>query len=144
MSKSYIYEVFIKTSPVQLWEVLTNGDFTKQCVGAREFRSEWKVGAKIEAWLSDGKLDGKGKVLAVRPYKLLIYNWNDAGDDLKPSIITYRLEELENENVVKFTLIHENLLGRGTSYWPVVISDIKTLLETGSSMFKEVDRVTLN
>ncbi|WP_157184232.1 hypothetical protein [Evansella cellulosilytica] len=45
----YLYEVYIETRPEQLWETLTNGDLTKQSVGARELNSDWKPDAVVES-----------------------------------------------------------------------------------------------
>ncbi|WP_169910825.1 hypothetical protein [Evansella clarkii] len=37
--------------------------------------------------------------------------------------------------MVNLTVTHENILGRNTEFWPIVIYDIKSYMETGKSMF---------
>ncbi|UTR12648.1 SRPBCC domain-containing protein [Evansella sp. LMS18] len=133
----FVYEVYINAAPEELWRAMTDGEYTKKVVGAREYRSEWKTGATIESWMENGNIDGRGKILKIEPPELLVYNWNDIhlGDELEPSVITYKIEKTDSENVVKLTVTHENLLGRNTEFWPIVISDIKSYMETGKSMF---------
>ncbi|WP_041808438.1 hypothetical protein [Evansella cellulosilytica] len=86
--------------------------------------------------MSNGQLDGRGKIVDIEPFKLITYHWNDVDDDLAPSLITYKLEQtMAAKRLVKPTLTHENLLGRNTNYWPIVISDFKSFIETGHSIF---------
>ncbi|TFB13478.1 hypothetical protein E3U55_16020 [Filobacillus milosensis] len=131
----YVYEIFIATSLERLWKALTSTEDTKKYFVTLGAHSDWKEGSIVEFRKNNGELDGKGEILESNPYGKLKYSWNDVGDELAPSIITYELEKVENEDVVKLTLTHDKLMGRAYKFWPIVLSEMKTLIESGQPIF---------
>ena len=142
--KPFIYTTYIITSPEKLWTALTNGEFTNQYFFGRVVQSDWQEGSKVEYVTSEGDLDVSGEVLIAEPFKKLSVSWIHVNDHRKvPAIVTFRLKKM-NE-AVKLTLVHENLqendlveeensfagLNNG---WPAILSNLKSLLETGKVM----------
>jgi uncharacterized protein YndB with AHSA1/START domain len=89
----------------------------------------------LEGWLA------VGKVLEKDPPKRLVISWAfpaDKDNEAKHTRVTFQVEP--GPNAVRLTVTHEELepesnmdkgIRRG---WPVVLSNLKTLLETGSAM----------
>ena len=149
---TFVYATFIRTTPEKLWEALTNGDFSEKYWFGFRVQVELKVGGSIRILPPKGmenKGDHAGKVLAYEPCRKLVYTWNPKD---KPELaakrdglsqVTYELTPMGS--LVKFRLIHENLLPEDiekdpntfqgiNNGWPAVISSLKTLLETGEVM----------
>ncbi|MFC5406011.1 SRPBCC family protein [Cohnella soli] len=144
MSKtSFVYVTYIATTPEKLWEALTNGEFTEQYFFGREVVSDWKVGSSFQL-MNKNTVEHDGEVLVSEPYRILTVSWSvkdDEGD--RVSKVTYELTPMKG--TVKLTLRHEDLLekdigednGKFDSFntgWPVILSNLKSLLETGQPL----------
>lgn len=145
---TYVYATYIRTTPEKLWEALTNGDFSEKYWMGFRVEIEPRVGGRIKILPpkgSVGRSDHGGDVLAYEKYKKLTYQWmkerheKDAKRD-GLSRVTYELKPAGDH--VKLTLIHENLISDDVSAdpnsfgginngWPMVLSSLKSLLETG-------------
>ncbi len=111
---------------------------------AHENVSEWKPGSQWEHRRADdtGTVDIVGKVVEVLPPRRLVITWarpEDAEDDSKHSRVTFDIEP-HGDRLVCLTITHENLeqdlkMFEGISIgWPKVLSNLKTLLETGHAL----------
>ena len=88
---------------------------------------------------SDGELHDSGEVLEYEPYRRLSYTWRVEFHEVfrheRPSRVTFELEPVGAE--VKLTVFHDEfepgskVLGAVSNGWPVVLSSLKSLLETG-------------
>jgi uncharacterized protein YndB with AHSA1/START domain len=138
---SFVYATYIATTPEKLWAALTNSEFTKQYFFGREIVSDWQVGSSFKFIFKD-KVYDHGEVLVCEPYRLLTVTWSvkdDEGDRF--SKVTYELTPMNS--TVKLTLRHEDLLEKDirkdegkfegfNNGWPAILSNLKSLLETGS------------
>ena len=138
MSKpSYVYVTYIETSAETLWQALTDGDFTERYWFGNRIASDWKQGAPY-GFTKDGNPMVVGQVITFDPVRRLAYSW----DNRKPeaageatSRVTFDLEP--RGNVVKLTVTHDELGEDGKTLrdisggWPMVLSNLKSLLETG-------------
>ncbi len=151
-TETFVYAVFIRTTPEKLWEALTNGDFSEQYWFGFRVEVEQKVGGRIRIVPPQGmeqKGDHAGEVLACEKYKKLTYTWKGIDTPQKAakrdglSRVTYELTPMGDQ--VKLRLIHENLLPEDivadpgsfqgiNNGWPAVISSLKSLLETGEAI----------
>ena len=145
----FVYATYIRTTPEKLWEALTSGDFSEKYWFGFRIEVELKAGGTVRILPPKNMEqhgDHAGKVLVGEPYRKLVYTWNPKD---KPEIakkrdglsrVTYELTPMGP--VVKFRLIHENLLPDDlekdpnkfqgiNNGWPAVISSLKSLLETG-------------
>lgn len=139
---TFVYVTYIAVPPEKVWEALTHSEITKQYWG-HENVSDWAVGSQWQHRRSDGsgKIDLTGKVLeSSRPNRLVI-TWAFPQEADRPEKISRVIFDLEpyKQNWTKLTLRHEDLepgsdMERGiTSGWPLVLSNLKSFLETGKA-----------
>ena len=152
----FVYVTYIATTREKLWEALTGGEFTRQYWGGRKITSDWTVGSPVHHFKEDGTLEWKGEVLVYDPPNKLSYTFDVLTDeempdykgekaDLvnkeKPSRVTFELKEYMGE--VCLTLVHDNFemgskIIQGISNgWPAILSGLKTLLETGKTLYPD-------
>jgi uncharacterized protein YndB with AHSA1/START domain len=135
-----VYQVFILASPEQIWEAITNPDFTQQYFYAS--RVELKNGRRM-AYGPGGEIWGDGAILESDPPRKLVHQWRGLYDpDLaaeEPSRVTWEIEPREG-GVTKLTVVHDQLEGAPKTAesvaggWMYIISGLKTLLETGKPL----------
>ena len=140
-----VYVTYIVTTPEKLWAALTSPEFTRQYFIGRHIESEWKVGSLVRYWQEDGTLDVQGTVLQCDPPRLLEFTWHVEWipelRHLPENLVTYHLDKLGE--VVRLTMteshregIDEKLLEGGRRGWPIILSGLKSLLETGRALPK--------
>ena len=143
-NQKFFYVTYIRTSLDELWEALTSSEFTRQYWMGHDVQSDWKAGSTVE-FTHNGKIILTGKILAsVRP-KVLSYTWSMQVDgqmqNESPSRVTFLLERFEpNPELVKLTVSHDEFPENSKVFpsisngWPMVLSSLKTLLETKCAM----------
>ena len=143
MSKpSFVYVTYIRATPEKVFDAITDRELTAQYWGHRNV-SDWKAGSTWEHQRIDGsdKVDIVGKVIENDRPRRLVISWaspDDAGNPEKTSRVTFDIEPYKGD-AVKLTVTHSELepdsgMLRGISAgWPLVLSALKSFLETGSS-----------
>lgn len=143
----FVYVTYIATTPEEVWRALVDTDVTRQYWKgvpdgpARVNVSDWKVGSTWEHQRADEThvVDLVGKVVESSPPRRLVLTWarpQDAQDAAKHSRVTFDIEP-QGARLVRLTVAHEDLkddakmLAGISSGWPMVLSNLKTLLETG-------------
>ena len=53
ISTTQVYQVFIKATPEQIWEAITNPDFTEKYFYGSRVKSSFEVGAPYGGWSGD-------------------------------------------------------------------------------------------
>ncbi|MDJ1132275.1 ArsR/SmtB family transcription factor [Streptomyces iconiensis] len=152
---AFVYTTYIRTTPERLWQALTDPAFTRLYWGV-SFASDWVPGAKV-TWEQEGVTidDPEQVVLASEPPRRLSYTWHTMTPEFARSVglddevylklsserrskVTFDLEPVGR--LVKLTVTHEGfepgstvreMVGEG---WPRILSDLKTLLETGGTL----------
>jgi uncharacterized protein YndB with AHSA1/START domain len=137
---TFVYVSYIRTTPEKLWSALTDAEFMKQYWFGNHCQSEWKAGSPWKMVSGDGTLLDAGEILESDPPRRLVIKWRH---QLKPelaaegdSICTMVLDPLET--AVKLSITHavdrdpSKLVEAVGGGWPKVISNLKSLLETGS------------
>jgi uncharacterized protein YndB with AHSA1/START domain/DNA-binding transcriptional ArsR family regulator len=152
---SFVYTTYIRTTPEQLWQALTDPAFTRRYWNAT-FHTDWKPGSPM-TWDLGGitVADPEQVVLESEPYRRLSYTWHTFtpevseshgfSDEVRERIAgeerskaTFELEPVGD--TVKLTVIHDGLDPDGvvvtliSDGWPRVLSGLKTLLETGETL----------
>lgn len=136
-TEKFVYVTYIAATPQKVWQALLEGELTRQ-YWRHEQLSDWKPGSKWELVADDGKRTLKhiGKVLESIPNKRLAVTWADpadAGDPTRHSRLAIDIETVGE--MVRLTVTHDELtpeMGRKISYgWPLVLSGLKSFLETG-------------
>jgi uncharacterized protein YndB with AHSA1/START domain/DNA-binding transcriptional ArsR family regulator len=152
MSEKFVYTTYINTSPQRLWQALTDPAFTSRYWQAT-FDTDWAVGSPI-TWHIRGVTIAHPEqvILESDPYRRLAYTWHSFPPDLADAVgfdddfsarlsseprskVTFDIEETDDG--VKLTVVHDGLEPGGavlqsiSGGWPLVLSKLKTLLETG-------------
>lgn len=137
-----VYVIVIAKSPEEVWEGLTSPEFTKQYWHRTEVQSDFKVGSPIRFLLESGQVACEGEILSARHPSELAYTWqfpmNPETKDEAPSRVTFKLEQVGAGT--KLTMIHDRfpdgskMLGMVREGWPLVLSGLKTLLESGRAV----------
>jgi uncharacterized protein YndB with AHSA1/START domain len=139
---SFVYVTYIATTPEKVFEAITRPDVARRYWG-HENVSDWKVGSNWEHIRADEQrtLQLVGKVVEVSPPTRLVITWANASQASDPaaySRVTFEIEAYEN--MVRLTVTHDELeAGSGMATgirkgWPVVLSSLKSLLETGRGL----------
>ncbi len=132
---TYVYVTYIESTPEQVWHALTDADLTASYWGHANI-SDWQPGSRWEHRRTDGSgiADVVGAVVESRPPVRLVTTWSDPADPSESSQVTFEIEAFHE--IVRLTVTHENLATEQehadvASGWPAVLSNLKTLLETG-------------
>jgi len=133
-----VFEIYIKTTPERLWEAITDPEMrSKYNFGAR-IVSDFTPGSRYEqsAPGAPGPL-GEGENLEVIPPRRLVQSMRALwGEDVKAegtSRITWEIEPVGDS--CHLTVTHDQLREGANEQlyggWPMILSGLKTLLETG-------------
>ena len=138
----FVYVTYIRTTPEKLWAALIEPEFTRQYWFGFTQKSDWKQDSPWQLIDRDGKVTDSGKVLEINPPKRLVISWrNEFMPELAaegPSRATFELEA--QDQLVKLTVTHEigkegsKLIQSVSGGWPMVLSGLKSLLETGQTL----------
>jgi len=143
-TESTVYVTYIASTPLKVWAALTSSEFTKQYFFGRSVESDWKRGSPWMLRKPDGTVDVKGVIRESDPPRKLVVSWNvDRPPELKDlpeSIVSYEIEAV-GERVVRLTMTEAHptpipayLLEGGRRGWPMILSGLKSLLETGKPL----------
>jgi len=137
----FLYVTYIRTTPEKLWDALTRPEFTRQYWMGISHESDWTPGASWKLVNAEGKVFDAGEVVEIDPPRRLVLSWtNQFREELKaegPSRATFELEPMET--TVKLTVTHEigvadsKFIQAVSGGWPMILSGLKSLLETGSA-----------
>jgi len=135
----FIYTTYIKTTPEKVWTAITNPEFTRQYWGGYENVSDWKKGSDWKhADTKSGDVRITGKVLESNPPKRLVLSWADPADTADDSRVTFEIDTAGD--MVRLNIIHGNfkpgsgMAGKVAMGWPLVLSSLKSMLETGKAI----------
>ena len=137
---THVYEVYIRTAPEKLWDAITNGALTKQYLfGLTLNEGPLRVGSPMVYRADDGNMLLDGEVVEIEPGRKLVSTWKGMQHpDDAHSRVTWEITPLGE--ACKLAVIHEHpdassATAKGTQEgWPIVLSGLKTLLETGHAL----------
>jgi uncharacterized protein YndB with AHSA1/START domain len=142
MSDRFVYVTYIRTTPETLWDHLTKPEFTRVYWHGVWADCEWKPGASWRLMFSDGRVADMGEVVEVDRPRRLVLKWrNEFKPELKAegySRATFELVAIGD--MVKLTVIHEidragsKFIEAVSGGWPVILSSLKSLIETGKAL----------
>lgn len=141
---TFVYVTFIRTTPEQLWTALTSSDFTKQYWFGVHQETDWKVGSSWQLIFPDGRVADAGEIVEVDPPRRLVLKWrNEFRPELKSEGYSQCTMELEPmAGAVKLTITHgieradSKFIEAVSGGWPRILSNLKSLLETGEVVLK--------
>jgi len=138
---TFVYVTYIASTPEKVWDALTDADLTAAYWGHSNV-SDWQAGLPLEHVRTDGSgiADVVGTVVESERPTRLVTTWaapENEGQEDKYSRVTYDIRQ--HEDIVRLTVSHEDLADEGelsdvSGGWPAVLSNLKTVLETGSPL----------
>ena len=137
---SAVFEIFIKTTPERLWEAITDPDLRARYTFGVRVESTWSEGSTYESSVPGVVTIAAGENLEVDPPRRLVQTLNAlCSDDVKAegtSRVTWEIEQVADS--CRLTVVHDQLRpgANGEIYggWPMILSGLKTLLETGEPL----------
>jgi uncharacterized protein YndB with AHSA1/START domain len=144
-NNSFVYVTFIKTTPEELWTALTAPEFTRKYWYGVTQESEWKPGSAWKMVFQDGRVADTGEIVEIDPPRRMVIKWrNEFRPELKEEGYSRCVIEIEKmETIAKLTISHsmpkENskFIEAVSGGWPMILSNLKSLLETGEVMMPE-------
>jgi uncharacterized protein YndB with AHSA1/START domain len=143
MSKSsFVYVIYIRTTPEKLWDALLKPEFTREYWYGITQESAWTPGASWKMVFPDGTVADTGEIVEVEKPKRLVIRWrNEFRPELKAegySVCTMELEPADG--AVRLMIRHEiekpgaRLIDAVSGGWPKILSSLKSMLETGEPL----------
>ncbi|MFC7342819.1 ArsR/SmtB family transcription factor [Saccharopolyspora griseoalba] len=155
MSDEFVYTTYIRTTPDELWQALTDPAFTQRYWGVT-FETDWEVGSRM-SWAQFGvtMTDPEQVVLESDQPRRLSYTWHTFTEEFgeaagfpaealagfaaeRRSKVTFEIEPLGE--LVKLTVVHDDFPPGSavreavSEGWPALLASLKTLLETGEAL----------
>jgi uncharacterized protein YndB with AHSA1/START domain len=139
---SFVYVTYIRSTPEKVFEAITRPEIARRYWG-HENVSDWKTGSDWQHVRANEQrtVELVGKVVAIEPPTHLVITWANASQATDPaatSRVTFDIARYEG--MVRLTVTHDELeagsgMARGIAQgWPIVLSSLKSLLETGQGI----------
>ena len=135
-----VFEIYIKTTPARLWEAITSEEMRKRYSFGVGTVSEWTEGSEYRSSVP-GVIDiASGRNLEVDPPRRLVQSftarWSEEVEREGESRVTWEIEPVGGSCRLRVT--HDQLgeAANDELYggWPMILSGLKTLLETGEDL----------
>lgn len=154
-----IYRVYIKATPEAIWQAITDPEWNQRYGYNTRGEYDLRAGGQYRALANEQMLQMgvpevcvDGEVLEADPPKRLVQTWhfNFMPEQVaeRHTTVTFDIEP-ENDVLTRLTITHDvegaplmaamvagdaGKLTEGGGGWPWILSDLKTLLETGSAI----------
>jgi uncharacterized protein YndB with AHSA1/START domain/DNA-binding transcriptional ArsR family regulator len=134
-----VFEIYIRTTPERLWEAITDEEIRTKFHFGNRLHSSWELGSPYS--LTNTNAPGpliEGDNLEVDPPRRLVQTmvalWSDEAKDEGPTRVTWEIEPVGDS--CRLTVTHDQLRDHPVTEqlyggWPMVLSGLKTWLETG-------------
>ncbi|MDE1959663.1 MAG: SRPBCC family protein [Xanthomonadaceae bacterium] len=142
---TFVYVTYIRTTPAKLWSALTDAEFMKQYWFGMHCESRWTAGSSWKLVSGDGQVLDSGEIVEAEPPRRLAIRWQHQNKpELKAEGASLCRMELEPSGAaVRLTITHSierdpsKLIAAVSGGWPKIISNLKSLLETGAIALQE-------
>jgi uncharacterized protein YndB with AHSA1/START domain len=151
----HVYRVYIKAAPQAVWDSITKPEWTERYGYGGRVEFDLRPGGRFRSIANQEMQNAgmpevivDGEVLECDPPSRLVQTWRAGWDTEPPTRLTYEIVQAR-QGVSRLTVTHDTTgaprltqmitggdedRGAGGG-WAESLSDLKTLLETGSSMF---------
>src|SRR5580704_13164276 len=143
---TFVYVSYIRTTPEKLWSALTDDvEFMKQYWFGTYCESAWTPGSSWKMVHPNGSITDAGEIVEAEPPRRLVIRWqNQSKPELKAEGESLCTMELETSGTaVKLSITHtierepSKFIAAVSGGWPKIISNLKSLLETGSTVLQD-------
>jgi uncharacterized protein YndB with AHSA1/START domain len=151
-----VYRIYIKATPEAIWDAITKPEWTEKYGYRGIAEYDLRAGGKYQARATEEmcalgmpEVLVEGEVLEAEPPRKLVHTWRALWDEdiaSETTRVTFDVEEddfgytrltvtheLENAPVTAKQVAGVARLQEGGGGWSWILSDLKTLLETGQS-----------
>lgn len=137
-----VCETYIRASAEDIWQALTDPDFTTRYYYGCAVESAWDVGAPVR-YLAEGGMPAiVGEILEAEPPLRVVMTFSVQFDPIAaaepPSRVTWEITPFDG--VCRLTMVHDGFHDADTTYravatgWGPIVAGLKTLVETGESL----------
>jgi uncharacterized protein YndB with AHSA1/START domain/DNA-binding transcriptional ArsR family regulator len=134
-----VFEIYIKTTPERLWQAITDSEMRAKYSFGVGIESDWTQGSSYRAAAGAMPIS-EGENLEVDPPKRLVQSfhalWSDDVKDEGTSTVTWEIEPVGDS--CRLLVTHSDLREGANDElyggWPMILSGLKTLLETGEKL----------
>ncbi|HEV7614070.1 MAG TPA: metalloregulator ArsR/SmtB family transcription factor [Steroidobacteraceae bacterium] len=134
-----VFEIYIKTTPARLWQAITDSEMRRKYTFGAVVSSDWTPSSRYEG-VGGGNPIFEGENLEVDPPRRLVQSfralWSEEVRSEETSRVTWEIEPIGDSCLLKVT--HDQLREDANTQlyggWPMILSGIKTLLETGEML----------
>jgi uncharacterized protein YndB with AHSA1/START domain len=136
-----VFEIYIKTTPERLWEAITDPEMRAKYSFGVQTNSDWTPGSDYKSSVP-GVIDiAEGENVEVEPPRRLVQSftalWSDEVKSEGTSRVTWEIEPVGDDSC-QLTVTHDQLPEGANAElfggWPMILSGLKTLLETGETL----------
>lgn len=140
VSRTAVFEIYIKATPEQVWEAITDPGLRARYSFGVGTTSDWTPGSSYLAAVPDVVDIASGQNLVVEPPRLLVQSfdalWSDEVRAQGTTQVTWEIEQIEDS--CRLTVVHDHLPDGANAElyggWPMILSGMKTLIETGEQL----------
>ena len=132
-----VFEIYVKATPERVWEAITDPELRATYSFGVQVQSDWTTGSSYRSHVPGAVDIAEGENLVVEPPHLLVQTFNALwSDDVKAqgtTRVTWEIEQVGDS--CRLTVVHDRLPETANAElyggWPMILSGLKTLLETG-------------
>jgi uncharacterized protein YndB with AHSA1/START domain len=136
-----VYQLFIRATPEAIWDAITKPEFTQKYYYGQQIENS----AERHLWLApDGTVRADSPTIEFDPPRRLVHGWSSSYDEemaAEPeSRVTWEIEP-QDGGYSLLTVTHDRLEASPRTAasvagvgWMMVLSGLKTLLETGKPL----------
>jgi uncharacterized protein YndB with AHSA1/START domain len=134
----FVYVTYIRTKPESLWHALTTTEFMKAYLFGFTFDTSWQKGASWQMVQPSGTVTDAGEIIAIDPPKRLELSWaHQMNAEAKAEGYGRCIFEVEpSGEASKLTVTHTMPIANSETIamisegWPLILSNLKSLIET--------------
>jgi len=136
-----VFEIYIRTTPERLWQAITDEEMRARFHFGNHVQSDWRPGSSYE--ITNPGFGGallQGENLEVHPPRRLVQSyralWSDDARAAGTSRVTWEIEPVGDSChlIVTHDQLPEDASGDLYGGWPMILSGLKTWLETGEEL----------
>jgi uncharacterized protein YndB with AHSA1/START domain len=138
---TFVYVTFIAAPPEKVFDAITSADISSRYWGHSNV-SDWQPGSRWEHVSNTSKIaELVGRVVEHTPPSRLVISWVNKSQEAEPeaySRVTF--DVIPYDGMTKLIVTHDDLIkGSGMEQgvskgWPIVLSSLKSYLETGTGL----------
>ncbi|MEZ4640721.1 MAG: SRPBCC domain-containing protein [Caldilineaceae bacterium] len=138
-----VNQIIINAPQARVWEAITTPEFSSRYYYGCAVETDLTPGSPFMYKMQDGSPIVEGEVIVSDPPNRLVHTyhslWPPMNEDA-PTRVTWELTAMPG-GVTRVTVVHEDFQGETATYqglqsggWAWILSNMKTVLETGESM----------